>query len=210
MKIVFLHGLGQTPAAWDQVIQHVGLDNYWSLPLFDQLVTTADLTLSNLNQLISTRLARIHEPYLLCGLSLGGILALMQAQRPSPLLKGLIVSGAQVTAPNRGLLYFQNLVFHLLPGDFFRNLGITRNQALRLIDSIKTLNLLPRLKEVRIPAAIICGEKDCANIKAARLLNNQLAESTLTIIPDGKHELNVKNPEAFAKVVETFVNSYDF
>ncbi|BBI27327.1 alpha/beta fold hydrolase [Enterococcus faecium] len=77
MKIVFLHGLGQDEQSWKDVISY--LPNSYScksLSLFNHLNSTDTATLDDLTKYIEVQLNQIKEPFILCGLSLGAVIAL--------------------------------------------------------------------------------------------------------------------------------------
>lgn len=210
MKVVFLHGLGQGPEAWQQVIHHLDCQDVLALSLFGNLSADEPLSLDILNDQLAAKVAQIKEPYILCGLSLGAILTLMQSLQPSSNLKGLIVSGAQIEPPSRFLLRFQNVIFRFLPKRFFQKIGLTRRQALELTNSLTDLNLSTDLKAMPLSTAVICGQKDRANLSAAYRLASCLGHSKLTIIPKGRHELNVEKPKEFALIVNQFLETHGF
>ena len=51
------------------------------------------------------------------------------------------------------------------------------------------------------PVTIVCGEKDSANLKASKKLNELLPHATLQIVPGAGHEINKDAPEAIAAVL---------
>ncbi|MBZ2199946.1 alpha/beta hydrolase [Lentilactobacillus hilgardii] len=206
MKVIFLHGLGQTADAWEKVTDRMASSDYLTMSLFKPISRTDHLTIEKLHLILSQELDRIREPYILCGLSLGAILALKQAITPSLNLKGLVLSGAQFEAPNSGLLVFQNLIFKFLPRRTFTKLGITKRQAIDLTDSLRNLHLTSELSKMALPALVICGKRDRANLKASHRLEGLLSDGELVIIPNAKHELNLENPLEFAQALNRFLN----
>lgn len=54
------------------------------------------------------------------------------------------------------------------------------------------------------PVLIICGEKDRANLKAAKQFHTILRRSKLRMIPHAGHEVNIDNPTEFGKVLNDF------
>lgn len=208
MKLIFLHGLGQTPNAWQDIMEELPISNTMTVPLFSDVTPTDTVDLTILNKKLSAVLDNLSDPYILCGLSLGGVLALKQTIRKQPLLKGIIVSGAQFESPNRWLLTIQSLYFHLLPKKAFSNLGVTKKQMIEIANSTKQLQLRKELSKVSIPTLVICGSKDSINLSAAKELAMILPNSTLQIISGGGHELNREKPQEFAKVSTDFLNQH--
>lgn len=87
---LFLHGLGQDEQSWKDVISY--LPNSYScksLSLFNHLNSTDTATLDDLTKYIEVQLNQIKEPFILCGLSLGAVIALNYLATPSPYLKRL-------------------------------------------------------------------------------------------------------------------------
>lgn len=201
MKLIFLHGLGQSSDDWQEVIDELSLSNTLSISLFSDVSQADSVNLNLLNEKLSALLDDLKEPYILCGLSLGGVFALQQAVRGKPLLKGIIVSAAQFESPNKILLSIQNLVFRLMPQRIFRSMNLTKKQLIELTNSARQLDLERDLRKVAIPTLIICGSKDWVNLAAAKKLSQIMNPSTLKIMPRGGHELNREQPKVFAKAI---------
>lgn len=66
---------------------------------------------------------------------------------------------------------------------------------------MRSLDFTPRLNELMCPITIICGEKDRANLKAAKQLNELLPQTELHIIPGVGHEINKYTPEAISAII---------
>lgn len=206
MKIIFLHGLGQTAQSWDSVIECLPT-NYSSsaIHLFHHVTDDEILSLDSLDSFLSKKLAFVDEPFILCGLSLGAILALKQAITPHPFLKGVILSAPQFESLNKALLFFHNTIFRFLPKKSFTQLGLAKKQALQLMGSLSSLHSINQVANLNLPTLIICGEKDKTNLPAAKELASLIPNSQLYLITNGKHELNTEQSFLFAKVVEVFL-----
>ena len=85
-KLIFLHGLGQTATDWQPVLSELQTTNTLSLSLFEDFSAQDRLDLERLHAALTRKMAVIDEPYILCGLSLGAVLALKQAIAAAPLL----------------------------------------------------------------------------------------------------------------------------
>lgn len=203
-KVIFLHGLGQTASVWDPVIQNLSTTNTFSIALFEDFSKKIPMDIDSLNSVVTNELSHMQEPYILCGLSLGGIIALQQSILKDPLLKGIIVSAGQFEAPNRLLLTLQKIMFRFLPKKTVATLGLTKKQLLELTNSLHTLHLRSELKEVDVPTLLICGLKDKANLTASKELTQILNHANLKLV-QGKHELNKEQPEIFAKLINNFL-----
>lgn len=208
MKIVFLPGLGQDATAWDKVIQNLNVNlEPESINLFSTIDDSTKLTFELLNREIIQKLQVIDEPYILCGLSLGAILALSSALNGNHLVRGLILSGAQFENPNKLLIDLQNIMFRFMPCKNFIELGITKKQMITFCQSMKSLDLRPKLNELNIPTTIICGTKDKSNLPASKALHYEISGSELKVIVGG-HMLNEETPIEFAAIINEFYTKY--
>ena len=142
------------------------------------------------------------EPFRICGLSLGALLSLDYTIRHGDKVDSLILMGVQYRVPTL-LIDFQNLIFRCMPKKTFENMGMSKQDTIRLCHSMRSLDFSPRLDKIVCPVTIICGEKDGANIKAAKQLKNLLPQAELHIIPGAGHELTKCKPEAVAAIIKS-------
>lgn len=199
MKTVFLHGLGQSPRDWDGVTgQLPALD--MDCPDLFSTKETRPLTYPDLLAQIEARYAHTAEPLRLCGLSLGAVLALDYTIRHPDKVATLIWIAGQLRSPT-ALIDLQNLVFRCLPGRMFKGMGLSKQDAIHLAHSMRSLDLTPGLSQVTCPVDVVCGQRDRANRKAARALAARLPRARLHIIPGAGHEVNRDAPGAIARLL---------
>ena len=198
MKTVFWHGLGQTAQDWNEVINRVSLPDVDCPELYS--VSKGNITYSDILAGLEERYMNVTEPFCICGLSLGAILALDYAIRHGDRISSLILIGVQYKVPTR-MIDFQNLIFRCMPKKAFEDMGISKDDTIRLAHSMRSLDFSSRLNEVMCPVTLLCGEKDSANLKAAKQLNELLPQAELHIIPGAGHEVNKCAPEAIADVL---------
>lgn len=203
MKTVFLHGLGQTADAWDAVVRQCACADADCPELFS--LAENDMTYGQIRDGLERRYARETEPFRICGLSLGAILALDYAIRHQDQVSSLLLAGVQYKVP--GLLVdVQNVLFRCMPDKAFAGMGLSKKDMIKLTHSMRSLDCSDKLEEIACPVAIVCGEKDTANRKAARDLKKALPQAELHIVPGAGHELNRCAPEAMAAILNrTFV-----
>lgn len=199
MKTVFLHGLGQTAQDWDEVINQVSLPDVDCPELYS--ISKGNITYSDILAGLEERYMNVTEPFCICGLSLGAILALDYAIRHGDRISSLILIGVQYKVPTR-MIDFQNLIFRCMPKKAFEDMGISKDDTIRLAHSMRSLDFSSRLNEVMCLVTLLCGEKDSANLKAAKQLNELLPQAELYIIPGAGHEINKCAPEAIADVLK--------
>lgn len=203
MKRVFIHGLGQSPAVWEKTILCLGSGEEAVCPDLAALVRGREADYGNLYEAFSGFCGGLDAPVSLCGLSLGGVLALHYAAEHPDNVRSLVLIAAQYKMP-KGLLRVQNALFRLTPAPMFRRSGFEKRDLLRLCGSMEELDFTDRLSGVACPALILCGERDAANRKAAAELAGILPRARLREVRGAGHEVNADAPEALAEALRDF------
>ena len=202
MNLLLLHGLGQGPGSWDGVLDALGPDPGAACPdLFGLCGGAPDYPA--LYAALEDYAGALPEPVLLCGLSLGAVLALDYAIRRPEKIAGLVLIAPQYKMP-RALLRLQNAVFRMMPERSFAQTGMGKGDVLRLTASMMDLDFRNGLARVDCPALILVGEKDAANRKAARELAGLLPRATVREVPGAGHEVNVDAPRELAEALRGF------
>lgn len=198
MKLILLHGLGQTPAAWDALRMDLQASQVEAPSIF----SGADgvLTYQKIYDSLEKRYADEEVPLCLCGLSLGAVLALDYALRHREQVASLILCAPQYRVP-KWLIEVQNLMFRCMPSRAFADMGMSRGDMISLTRSMKTLDFTDQLKNLTCPVTILCGEKDTVNQKVAKELTALLPQAKLAILPNAGHEINVDDPKALTAIV---------
>jgi pimeloyl-ACP methyl ester carboxylesterase len=70
-------------------------------------------------------------------------------------------------------------------------------------------NLVDRLAEIRQPCLVLAGEQDVAFQPASQVLVAKLPRARRVVLEGAGHVLNLDEPEAFVREVETFVAEVD-
>lgn len=201
MKNILIHGLGQTSKSWNQTKKILNEN--------DMIVETPDLfridelTYQNLYQSISEYCNSQNEKLNLCGLSLGGILALSFAKQYPDKVNSMILIGTPYKIP-KILFHIQNLIFHMMPTKTFIKLGLSKKQFITLIYSMKNLDIAQHLEKITCPTLILCGKKDKVNLKSAELLNQNITNSKFEVIENSSHEVNIDAPIELASKICDF------
>ena len=207
-KLVVLHGLGQTASDWQAFKAQIE-GEVLVIELFSEVTPQTHLTLATLVSKVEMTLKDLKEPFYLCGLSLGGLLALIYASaRPSPFLKGLIVVGAIYKSLPRSLNLLQTGLFYILPAKKLAPLGLSRQQLLSLMKSIQ-VDLSEDLQMLPFRCLILCGEKDRVNRQASQEIHAYLPQSDFHLVVGAGHEINKDQPQEFADLVRNFMGKED-
>ena len=203
MITVFLHGLGQTSESWEPVLQTLPKGDY-HCPSLPELVAGQKVTYQNLYAAFCRYCDALPDKFHLCGLSLGGVLALHYATEHPDRLKSLILIGAQYKMP-KGLLTLQNILFRFMPQRSFAGIGFGKQDFISLCGSTKHLDFTRKLPNISCPTLVLCGENDKANTDAAKEIAQGIVGSSLLFIPQSGHQVNKDAPEPLGKTILDFL-----
>ena len=203
MKQVYIHGLGQTPDSWEPVLRLLGAPEDCACPDLTKMVPVEETTYPNLYRAFARLCGGLEAPLTLCGLSLGGVLALHYAAEHPERVESLVLMASPYRMPKR-LLRVQNALFRFMPRSLFRETGFTKAQFLQLCGSMMDLNLSTQLPRVSCPALVLCGSRDRANKRACTELARLLSGAELRIVEGAGHELNREVPEKLAPLLREF------
>ena len=203
MKLIFLHGLGQDAHSWQGVQDALSPMHSESFAIFSYPSESYQEAKKRLTEYLQQE----SEPFILVGLSLGGVLALELSSQDLPQLKGLVLSGTQYKL-NTNLLYrLQILLFRLIPKPVFEKQGANKQHMLQILTELKSLNLTDTAKTCPLPSLVICGSKDRANQASSKKLANLLPKGHYQEIADGGHLLNSQKPNELAQAIKQFLKN---
>lgn len=150
MKRIYLHGLGQSSGSWSKVINQLVDAEHSLCPDLAELVQGQKITYQNLYAAFSNMCDTIEEEIGICGLSLGGVLALNYAIEHSERVKSLVLIATQYKMPKK-LLRFQNTIFHFMPKSMFQQTGFEKADFLKLCSTMMELDFSNSLKKSHLP-----------------------------------------------------------
>ncbi len=201
MKLIFLHGLGQSADSWKEVQELLVDYPSEALELFPSGVATYQEAKERIYQYLSKET----EPFVLVGLSLGADLAIELSSYDLPNLQALVLSGCPLKLAGNIPFYIQLLIFKLLPKRTFEKQGADKALMVGVSEELKTLDLTDISRTCSYPTLLICGSKDKPNLSSMRSLHKLISESQFQIIPDGPHVLNKEKPKEFAEQIKPFL-----
>lgn len=204
MQNLLLHGLGQNAASWEAVKSQLASRQMEAeaLDLYGMLQgrkAEYGALLESLTDYCNGQDGKLN----LCGLSLGGVLALDYAKRFPERVNSLVVIGAPYQIP-KFLLQLQSMIFRVMPKSAFEEMGCGKKTLRSLASSMGRLDIPEGLEKIHCPVLVLCGEKDSQNQESAQRLHQQLKGSVLQIVPGAAHEVNVENPQALAQLLYDF------
>lgn len=201
MKLVFLHGLGQSAESWKEVRNLLTDYPSEAIELFPSGVSSYQKAKERVYQ----HLAQETESFVLIGLSLGAALALELSSYDLPNLRALILSGCPLKLSGNILFYLQLLIFKLLPKRVFEKQGADKALMVGVSEELKTLDLREIAKNCPYPTLLICGSQDKPNLSSMKVIQELMSNSQFQIIPDGPHVLNRAKPKEFAEQIKPFL-----
>jgi pimeloyl-ACP methyl ester carboxylesterase len=153
----------------------------------------------------------------LCGLSLGGLVALHAARRvhvrrlivcaafdrlPATLRRGTRALAVVARAMPRRFLHGR-LVAEL--PEAYRTLALDEIAPLRSAELSRLMwqaaGSVVDAEAITAPTIVVCGERDQANLPLCRALAERLPNATLEIVPEAGHVASLDNPDAFSALL---------
>lgn len=205
MKLIFLHGLGQTADSWKSIATQFTDQEVTCLELFEN--GRLPHKLSEITNQIQHIIVESKEDVVVIGLSLGGMLALSLLENPAQNLKGLVVCAGQYQFKHNIAYRFQTMLFRLFPSTFFKKHGMDKENVLSFYKGMADFDLTETLRKTRIPCQLICGDKDKINLKTSKELLTLIPNAEFTILKNTGHESNIENPIGLAQVISDFLES---
>lgn len=233
--VALLPPAGMTCHVWDEQVRALAgrlrvltpdLPGYGGVPgpfTFDRAVAEMGRHLGDAG-------GRVH----LCGVSLSATVAVLTCLAHPERVASLVLSGGTAHPPP--LLAVQRAVVAAMPegliawllsrqvsqamagtpareratviaraADDFRDAGKRTFQ-----DSLGALahtDLRGALSRIAVPALVLCGERDKANLAGARELAAGIAGAQLRIIPGARHLWNLQYPELFTRTLTDFIGT---
>ena len=201
MKLIFLHGLGQSADSWQEVQELLADYPSEALDLFPTGITSYQEAKESIYQHLSEET----EPFVLIGLSLGAVLSLELSSYDLPNLQALVLSGCPLKLAGNIPFYIQLLIFKLLPKRVFEKQGADKALMIGVSEELKTLDLREIAKNCPYPTLLICGSQDKPNLSSMKAIQELMPNSQFQIIPDGPHVLNRAKPKEFVAITRSFL-----
>ncbi len=206
-KVILIHGSGHKVASWNETVSRLDCRKDVLCPELSSLLMGKEASYPNLRAAFGAYCAQAGGPVHLCGLSLGGILALDYTLEHPEAVKTLVLIGTPHKVP-KAAFALQNVVFRLLPQSTFASMAFDKKNTFALGNSMRDLDFSGRVSAVQCPTLILCGEKDRANIQSAQFLSQNIKGAQLQLIAQTGHVVNEENPSALAERLNEFYSLY--
>ena len=232
IPVLCLHGLFGASEHWEAAVEALAprcRAMALTLPIFD--TPPDDLSVMGLRAHVEAFLdAERVPPAIVVGNSLGGHVALDLALHAPERVRGLVLSGSSGLfersftrgVPHRPTAEFvrgkMTEVFHdpaMITPEWVEEIRARvarRSYVLRVLQisrSARRYNLEDRLHEIHCPTLLVWGAEDCVTPRdiAIRFLDG-IPSATLRLVPECGHAPMLEHPEAFARAVEEFLDSF--
>lgn len=206
MKKVLIHGSGHKSSSWNETISYMADTEDILYPNLSSILEGEEASYANLYSSFVKYCEKIDGQFHLCGLSLGGILALNYALDFPEKVKTLVLIGTPHRIP-KVTFGLQNIIFRFLPKSVFDAMAFDKQGTFALGDSMRNLDFSGRIKEIACPTLILCGKRDNANIKSAYYLSQNIKNAELKIIENTGHVVNEESPQILAKILTEYYRS---
>ena len=200
---IFVHGSGHKATSWEKTISYMTNNEDIGCPNLSSILEGKEASYENLYSSFVKYCNEFDGQIHLCGLSLGGILALNFALDFPQKVKTLVLIGTPYKVP-KVAFSFQNIIFRFLPKSIFETMAFDKKNTFALGDTMKNLDFSDRVKNIKCPTLILCGKKDSANMKSADYLSQSIRSAELKIIENTGHVVNEENPKALADILNEY------
>ena len=200
---IFVHGSGHKATSWEKTISYMTNNEDIVCPNLSSILEGKEASYENLYSSFVKYCNEFDGQIHLCGLSLGGILALNFALDFPQKVNTLVLIGTPYKVP-KVAFSFQNIIFGFLPKSIFETMAFDKKNTFALGDTMKNLDFSDRVKNIKCPTLILCGKKDSANMKSADYLSQSIRSAELKIIENTGHVVNEENPKALADILNEY------
>lgn len=202
-KKIFVHGLGHKAQSWDKMISYMKYKEDIICPNLSTILGDKDVNYQNLYESFVQYCNAMKEPIHLCGISLGGILALNYALDYPQKVKTLVLIGT----PHKVFkiaFHFQNIIFQMLPKSIFKAMAFDKKGIISLLKTMINIDFSHKVKNIKCSTFVICGEKDNVNMKSLLFFSQNINCVQIKVIKKTGHEVNEENPEDLAKLLNEY------
>mgnify|MGYP005757365931 FL=1 len=200
---IFVHGSGHKATSWEKTISYITNNEDIVCPNLSSILEGKKASYENLYSSFVKYCNEFDGQIHLCGLSLGGILALNFTLDFPQKVKTLVLIGTPYKVP-KVAFRFQNIIFRFLPKSIFETMAFDKKNTFALGDTMKNLNFSDKVKNIKCPTLILCGKKDSANMESADYLSQNIRSAELKIIENTGHVVNEENPKALADILNEY------
>lgn len=206
--LVLLHGVGQAPMAWeDVVVQLYGsrqLLTPWVpglRPTEKRVVPLAEAAAALDQQLMLEGLEQVD----LCGLSYGAMVATRLAADFPERVRRLVLIAGQVRPP-RLLMRAQQTALRMVPASRLADAGVSKERLMEVLGAARDADLTDALPRIEAATLVLVGAKDKGNQPGARALADGIPAARLRVVQGAGHALNEEAPGELVGLLREFLD----
>ena len=205
--LVLLHGLGQAPMAWEDVVVPLyssrRLLTPWVpglKPTEKQRVPVADAAAKLDTDLMLEGMQQVD----LGGLSYGAVVATRLAADFPERVRRLVLMAGMVRPP-KALMKMQLQMLKMMPASRLADSSVSKERLLHTLEIVRDINLTDALPKITAPTLVLIGSKDVANRSAAQALASGISGAELREVPGAGHQINVEQPKVLVEILRDFL-----
>ena len=235
--IIFLHGVGSDKSVWRPQLAHFGrrrraiafdYPGYANSDPAPEGTTRDDYAAAILSAMSALGIDRAH----ICGLSLGGVIAIAMYAQRSPAIASLILADTFAVHPDGEGIYQRSLagsrdlramaearadfllaqpVDPAVRSEVVETMAGIDPAAYRIgAEAVWLADQRDRAANIDVPTLIICGEEDRPTPPSlSEELHAIVARSRLAIIANAGHITNLEQPAEFNRLVQDFIEEIE-
>ncbi|GAA4878770.1 alpha/beta fold hydrolase [Serinicoccus chungangensis] len=207
--LVLLHGVGQAPMAWEDVVVPLygsrRLLTPWVpglRPTETQLLGLTDAAAALDQQLMLEGMQQVD----VCGVSYGAMVATRLAADFPERVRRLVLVAGQVRPP-RLAMRAQSAALRLVPASRLADSGVSKERLLQALEVTRSADLTEALGRVQAQTLVLVGGKDKVNQPGSRALADGIPSARLRIVDGAGHALNEEAPEALVGLLRDFLDA---
>ena len=147
MKKIFIHGSGHKGTSWSETISYMKDNKDILCPDLSSILDGKEASYYNLYSAFSEYCNKIDGKINLCGISLGGILALNYTLDFPDKVQSLVLIGTPHKVP-KIMFSIQNVIFKFLPQSIFDNMAFNKKDTFILGKSMKKLDFSNKVQKI--------------------------------------------------------------
>lgn len=205
--LVLLPSIGSGPDMWnlDAFTRHFHVVAP-ELPGFGGFSGRGPFRFDDAASFVADLIGTDRGPAFVCGMSLGGMVALQLAVDHPDRVRGLVL--ASVTArPAPAAYRLRTAVMHATPTRRLTRPGYPRAALMAGWREVGTADFRPLLVRVAAPTLVLSGGRDPAGVRAGKALAFGIPGASFRVLPRAGHLLHEPDPAEFASTVTDFCNT---
>lgn len=206
--LVFLHGLGQTPQIWQDLVTTMppGMKAHapWLRGMRPGREVEFDIAASA-DEILRLPVQFGSETLALCGQGLGAAVAVEAALAAPDLVTHLVLTSPVVQMP-KWALAAQKAALRMMPTKRLAAAGMSKKQALAIADVLGKVDFRGRLNEVRARTLVVVGADDRQGRPIADYVVAEVPDAELAVVPGAGADVPRMAPREFADRLYAWVN----